>query len=81
MSAFDPLGAVASYPGPVWLINGSRDPFRMDEREFLRACRHGRLYVLPRTGHLGALADPRALARLLGDFANAASAFTADAVR
>ncbi|GII91140.1 alpha/beta fold hydrolase [Sinosporangium siamense] len=73
VAASDPLRAVASYPGPVWLVNGSRDPFRADERRFLTACRHGRLLLLPRTGHLAALNDPRALAHLFGDLASATS--------
>ncbi|MGV9770958.1 alpha/beta fold hydrolase [Streptosporangium sp. NPDC003464] len=63
----DQLAALAAYPGRVWLVNGARDPFRSDERAFLRACRDGRLILIPRRGHLGVLRDPGPLARLLGD--------------
>ncbi|GAA3444505.1 alpha/beta fold hydrolase [Planomonospora venezuelensis] len=61
------LAALAAYPGRVWLVNGARDPFRADERAFLRACRDGRLILAPGRGHLGMLAAPGVLARLVGD--------------
>ncbi|MFF5245500.1 alpha/beta fold hydrolase [Streptosporangium sp. NPDC000095] len=63
----DQLTELASYPGRVWLVNGTRDPFRVHERAFLRACGNGRLILVPRRGHLGVLAAPGALARLVGD--------------
>ncbi|GAT65313.1 hydrolase [Planomonospora sphaerica] len=67
VAGHDQLAALAAYPGRVWLVNGARDPFRADERAFLRACRNGRLIHLPRRGHLGVLAAPGPLARLLDD--------------
>ncbi|MFI6508389.1 alpha/beta fold hydrolase [Streptosporangium sp. NPDC050855] len=67
VSGHDQLAALASYPGRVWLVNGARDPFRSQERDFLRACRDGRLILIPRRGHLGVLVAPGPLARLLGD--------------
>ncbi|MBB4914435.1 alpha/beta fold hydrolase [Streptosporangium saharense] len=63
----DQLAALAAYPGRVWLVNGTRDPFRADERAFLRACRDGRLILIPGRGHLGVLAAPGPLARLIDD--------------
>ncbi|MCG5219388.1 alpha/beta fold hydrolase [Streptosporangium sp. KLBMP 9127] len=69
VAAHDQLAALAAYPGRVWLVNGSRDPFRVNEREFLGACRQGRLIVVPRRGHVGLLVETARLARLLGDFA------------
>ncbi|MFH8366764.1 alpha/beta fold hydrolase [Streptomyces sp. NPDC018031] len=72
--ALDPAAALRTYPGPVWLVNGERDPFRRDERSFLSACREGRLYLLPRHGHLGPLADPAAVARVVLDAASLAGA-------
>ncbi|MFG1778950.1 alpha/beta fold hydrolase [Micromonospora sp. NPDC049048] len=69
VAGHDQLGALAGYPGPVWLVNGDRDPFRADERAYLAACRDGRLVRLPRTGHVTALADPVRLARLIEDAA------------
>ncbi|MFC4058187.1 alpha/beta fold hydrolase [Planomonospora corallina] len=67
VAGHDQLAALAAYPGRVWLVNGARDPFRADERAFLRACRDGRLIHIPRRGHLGVLAAPGPLARLVGD--------------
>nr|BFE86959.1 hypothetical protein GCM10020093_095600 [Planobispora longispora] len=67
VAGHDQLAALAAYPGRVWLVNGARDPFRANERDFLRACRDGRLILVPRRGHLGVLAAPGPLARLLGD--------------
>ncbi|WP_084779596.1 alpha/beta fold hydrolase [Planobispora rosea] len=67
VAGHDQLAALSAYPGRVWLVNGARDPFRANERDFLRACRDGRLILVPRRGHLGALAAPGPLARLLGD--------------
>ncbi|GAA2866493.1 alpha/beta hydrolase [Streptosporangium fragile] len=67
VTGHDQLAALAVYPGRVWLVNGSRDPFRMHERDFLRACRDGRLILVPGRGHLGVMAAPGPLARLIGD--------------
>lgn len=65
----DQLAALRAYPGKVWLVNGDRDPFRVDEQRFLAACREGRIVHLPRTGHVTTLADPDRLARLLDEAA------------
>ncbi|MET9216250.1 MULTISPECIES: alpha/beta fold hydrolase [unclassified Nocardia] len=58
LSRFDVLAALASYQGPVWLINGRHDHLRIHERRFVRACRTGQLSVVPRAGHYLPLADP-----------------------
>ncbi|MFI5801908.1 alpha/beta fold hydrolase [Streptomyces sp. NPDC051561] len=67
--AMDPLAAVAAYPGPIWLANGSTDQLRGDQRAFLAACRDGRLTVWPGHGHLSPLGVPRMLARAVRDAA------------
>ncbi len=47
------LPHLAAYPGPTLIINGEHDPvFRRSEREFLDACRDGRLVVVEGAGHL-----------------------------
>ncbi|MFI9048167.1 alpha/beta fold hydrolase [Streptomyces sp. NPDC053427] len=74
VARMDPTASLSAYPGPVWLVNGARDPFRRDERAFLGACRDGRLVVRPRQGHVTALSDTAALARTVLD----AAAVTAD---
>ncbi|WP_331766186.1 alpha/beta hydrolase [Embleya sp. NBC_00896] len=70
----DPPASLAAYPGPVWLVNGARDPFRSNERAFLRACRDGRLSLWPGRGHITGLADTGALARTVLDAATVAGA-------
>jgi pimeloyl-ACP methyl ester carboxylesterase len=67
ITQMDALGHLASYPGPVWLVNGSRDHFRRHEREFLQACRNGRLQVWPGCNHWSCLADVDRLVRLIDD--------------
>ncbi|GAA3508430.1 pimeloyl-ACP methyl ester carboxylesterase [Streptosporangium album] len=72
VTGHDQLAALAAYPGRVWLVNGARDPFRVGERDFLRACRDGRLILIPCRGHLGVMRDPGPLARLVGDLCDQA---------
>jgi pimeloyl-ACP methyl ester carboxylesterase len=78
VDAMDPLASLSAYPGPVWLVNGVRDPFRRDERLFLNACRDGRLFVRPGCGHVTSLADTTALARTVLDVAAVATVEMAD---
>nr|WP_225311068.1 alpha/beta hydrolase [Microbispora cellulosiformans] len=69
----DPIASLAGYPGRVWLVNGARDPFRADEREFLRACADGSLTHVQGRGHLTVLADPGRVARFVEEAARQAS--------
>ncbi|TFD71173.1 alpha/beta fold hydrolase [Cryobacterium fucosi] len=62
-----PLEGLSRYPGPVWLVNGAFDQFRLHERRFLAACRNGRLVVVPRASHLVSLAQPERFAAVLRD--------------
>lgn len=52
---------------PVWLVNGARDPLRLDERRFLAAHPAARLTVVPRAGHDVNLHAPLEFNRLLGE--------------
>ncbi|GAA1297347.1 lysophospholipase [Planotetraspora silvatica] len=76
VAAEDPVASLAAYPGRVWLVNGSRDPFRVDEEEFLRACARGSLTHLPGRGHLTVLADPARIARFIESAARAGDSTT-----
>lgn len=69
LSGLDPRAELGTYPGPVWLVNGARDPFRAEEKAFLKVCHDGRLVVLPRRTHISCLADSDVLARIAGDAA------------
>ncbi|MCX0271908.1 alpha/beta hydrolase [Nocardia zapadnayensis] len=73
-AAFDPLAELRRYPGPVWLINGSRDHFRGHEQRFLAASPRARLLVVPGAGHYLPLAEPGCFARLVRDIADGCDA-------
>jgi pimeloyl-ACP methyl ester carboxylesterase len=54
-----PLADLATYPGPVWLVNGRFDHFRLHERRFLAASRRARLIIVPGASHLASLVQPQ----------------------
>jgi pimeloyl-ACP methyl ester carboxylesterase len=56
--AATPVENLARVEAPVWLVNGRYDHFRGEERLFLRACRDGRLVVVPGATHLVSLTAP-----------------------
>ncbi|WAE76184.1 alpha/beta hydrolase [Streptomonospora nanhaiensis] len=70
VSEMDPLSALASYKGPVWLINGARDHFRIHEKQFFDACADGRLVNVPRAGHMVSLDQPVNFSRIVADAAD-----------
>jgi pimeloyl-ACP methyl ester carboxylesterase len=63
--SLDPRGDLGRYLGPVWLVNGRWDHFRLNERRFLAACRRGRLIIVPGAPHLASLAQPERFTALL----------------
>lgn len=67
LGAVDPLADLRAIDAPVWLVNGRWDHFRGEERRFLRACRNGRLVVVPGATHLVSLVRPVAFNRILLD--------------
>jgi pimeloyl-ACP methyl ester carboxylesterase len=67
ITAQDPLESLRAYPGAVWFVNGTRD--RGHEKQFLGACRNGRVTLLPRRGHISCLAEPAVLARIVTEAA------------
>ncbi|UUI75798.1 alpha/beta fold hydrolase [Cellulomonas chengniuliangii] len=75
----DMLGALTGYSSlehlrtlrlPVWLVNGMRDPLRMDERRYLATLPTARLTVVPRAGHDVNSHAPTAFNRILLDAAH-----------
>ena len=60
-----PLASLAAYPGPIWLVNGALDHFRLNERRFLAACRNGEVVVVPGATHLSSLAQPERFTTIL----------------
>lgn len=69
-----PVEDLGRVEAPVWLVNGRYDHFRGEERRFLRACRDGRLVVVPGATHLVSLTAPVAFTRALLDAVDAVSA-------
>ncbi len=53
-----PLASLADFRGPVWLVNGAFDHFRLHQRRFLAACQNGRLVIVPGATHLVSLVQP-----------------------
>jgi len=51
LAGYSPLADLRRTNLPVWLVNGSRDPLRLDERRYLEARPGARLTVVPRAGH------------------------------
>lgn len=45
------LSRIRAVDVPVWLVNGSRDHLRVDERRYLAAASEAELIVIPRAGH------------------------------
>ena len=70
----DALASLASYSGPVWLINGARDHFRIHEKKFFDACADGRLVNVPRAGHMVNLDQPVNFSRIVADAADVVGA-------
>ncbi|MDJ0338799.1 alpha/beta fold hydrolase [Cryobacterium sp. PH31-O1] len=73
-STLTPLPSLAAYPGPIWLVNGAFDHFRLHERRFLAACRDGKVVVVPRATHLSSLAQPERFTAILLGIAGRVSA-------
>ena len=68
-STLSPLRSLAAYPGPVWLVNGALDHFRLNERSFVAACQNGRVVVIPGATHLSSLAQPERFTIVIADIA------------
>jgi pimeloyl-ACP methyl ester carboxylesterase len=60
-----PLDSLSRIEQPIWLVNGSLDHFRLEERRFVAAARHGRLLHVPGATHMVSLTRPAAFNRIL----------------
>ncbi|WP_249670542.1 MULTISPECIES: alpha/beta fold hydrolase [Cellulomonas] len=67
MAGYSPLNDLRRVLLPVWLVNGARDPLRLDERRYLRAVPRARLTVVPGAGHDVNSHAPAAFNRVLLD--------------
>jgi len=67
LAGYSPLADLRRTALPVWLVNGRRDPLRLDERRYLEARPGARLTVVPRAGHDVNAHAPVAFNRILFD--------------
>lgn len=65
--SLDPLAGLARYPGPVWIVNGALDHFRVDEARFVRANPHTRHILIPGATHLVSLVKPERFTAIVLD--------------
>ncbi|MFC0646576.1 alpha/beta fold hydrolase [Cellulomonas phragmiteti] len=70
LAGYSPLRDLRRLLLPVWVVNGQRDPLRLDERRYLRALPGARLTVVPRAGHDVNSHAPAAFNRVLLDALN-----------
>ena len=73
MAAVRPLEDLAQIEVPVWLVNGTWDHFRLEERTFLDVARCGRLVRIPRAGHIITAHQPELFARAATNLAHLAA--------
>lgn len=62
--------SLAAIDRPVWLVNGTLDHIRLQERRFLAATRRGVLVHIPRATHMVSLAQPVVFTEVLVDAIN-----------
>ncbi|WP_281274867.1 alpha/beta fold hydrolase [Cellulomonas biazotea] len=67
LAGYSPIDDLRRVQLPVWVVNGRRDPLRLDERRYLTARPATRLRVVPRAGHDVNSHAPVAFNRLLLD--------------
>ncbi|MCG2801189.1 MAG: alpha/beta fold hydrolase [Cellulomonas sp.] len=65
MAGYSPLADLAQLRAPLWLVNGRRDPLRLDEWRYRRAAPGARVTVVARAGHDVNLHAPAAFNRVL----------------
>ncbi|GEL93473.1 alpha/beta fold hydrolase [Cellulomonas composti] len=65
LHGYSPLSDLRRLTVPVWLVNGARDPLRVDERRYVRALPGARLTVVPGAGHDVNSHAPAAFNRIL----------------
>ena len=62
-----PLASLKRIDSPVWLVNGTLDHFRFEERKYQRAAPRTRLIHVPGATHMVSLTRPAAFTRILLD--------------
>lgn len=62
-----PLTSLRQIDRPLWLVNGTLDHFRLEERRYLAAAPDARLMHVPGATHMVSLTRPEAFTRILLD--------------
>jgi pimeloyl-ACP methyl ester carboxylesterase len=60
-----PVASIRRIDKPLWLVNGSLDHFRLEERRYLSAARHGELVHIKGATHMVSLARSEEFTALL----------------
>ena len=74
----DTRDALARIPQPVWLVNGSLDHFRIQERAFAKLLQRGTLVRLQGANHMVSLTRPTQFNRMLAEALDTVSRAEAD---
>ena len=67
-----PVTSLQQIGVPIWLVNGTLDHFRLEERTYQRAAPDARLIHVPGATHMVSLTRPAAFTRILLDAVEAA---------
>lgn len=62
-----PVSSLSTIDVPIWLVNGSLDHFRLEERRYLAAAPNARLIHVPGATHMVSLTRPAEFTRILRD--------------
>jgi len=65
LRALHPVASLARITQPVWLVNGTLDHFRLEERRFLAAAPSGRLVHVRGATHMVSLTRPAEFTRIM----------------
>lgn len=74
LRALHPLESLRRIDVPVWVVNGTLDHFRLEERKYVRAARDARLVHIPGATHMVSLTRPAAFTRVLLDAVDSVAA-------
>jgi pimeloyl-ACP methyl ester carboxylesterase len=67
LRALDPIGSLRRISQPVWLVNGTLDHFRLEERRYAAAAPDARLLHVRGATHMVSLTRPAEFDRILVD--------------
>ncbi|HPG75904.1 MAG TPA: alpha/beta hydrolase, partial [Rhodoglobus sp.] len=69
-----PVASLSRIAPPIWLVNGTLDHFRLEERQYVAAAPDARLIHVPGATHMVSLTRPREFTRILLDAVDSTAA-------